>query len=103
SRDSGVQNNSTPALTKQQALGLLEAIPADTLQGIRDLAPMSVIFLTGCRVSAVTGACVGHLETASVGKRAPHGQASLEAPMCGASGPLPLPHRHRRRTPGRDG
>ena len=24
---------------------------------------MSVFFLTGCRVSAVTGACVGHLET----------------------------------------
>src|SRR5437763_12535675 len=42
---------------------LLEAIPADTLQGIRDLAMMSVFFLTGCRVSAVVGACVGHLET----------------------------------------
>jgi len=31
------------------------------LQGIRDLALMSVFFLTGCRVSAVTGACVGHM------------------------------------------
>jgi Phage integrase family len=41
-------------------------IPADTLQGIRDLAMMSVFFLTGCRVSAVTGACVGHLETDGV-------------------------------------
>jgi integrase len=70
---SGVQKNSTPALTKQQALGLLEAIPADTLQGIRDPAPINVILLTGCRVSAVTGARVGHLETDSVGKRAPHG------------------------------
>src|SRR5262249_43243535 len=30
---------------------------------IRDLALMSVFFLTGCRVSAVVGACVGHLET----------------------------------------
>ena len=27
---------------------------------------MSVFFLTGCRVSAVTGACVGHLETDGV-------------------------------------
>ena len=27
---------------------------------MRDLALMSVFFLTGCRVSAVTGACVGH-------------------------------------------
>jgi integrase len=45
---------------------LLEAIPTDTLQGIRDLALMSVFFLTGCRVSAVTNACVGHLETDGV-------------------------------------
>src|SRR5208337_4648141 len=59
---SGVQKNSTPSLTKLQAIDLLEAIPADTLQGIRDLALMSVFFLTGCRVSAVTAACVGHLE-----------------------------------------
>jgi site-specific recombinase XerD len=59
----GVQKNSTPSLTQKQAIALLEAIPADTLQGIRDLAMMSVFFLTGCRVSAVTGACVGHLET----------------------------------------
>ena len=62
----GVQKNSTPSLTQQQAIALLEAIPADTLQGIRDLALMSVFFLTGCRVSAVTGACVGHLETDGV-------------------------------------
>jgi hypothetical protein len=27
---------------------------------------MSVFFLTGCRVSAVTGASVGHLETEGV-------------------------------------
>ncbi len=45
---------------------MLEAIPTETLQGIRDLAMMSVFFLTGCRVSAVTGACVGHLETDGV-------------------------------------
>jgi site-specific recombinase XerD len=62
----GVQKNSTPSLTKLQAVALLEAIPTETLQGIRDLAMMSVFFLTGCRVSAVTGACVGHLETDGV-------------------------------------
>jgi integrase/recombinase XerD len=58
-----VQKNATPSLTQKQAIALLEAIPSDTLQGIRDLAMMSVFFLTGCRVSALTGACVGHLET----------------------------------------
>ena len=62
----GVLKNSTPSLTQRQAVALLEAIPADTLQGIRDLAMMSVFFLTGCRVSAVTNACVGHLETDGV-------------------------------------
>ena len=62
----GVQKNATPSLTQKQAVALLEAIPTDTLQGIRDLAMMSVFFLTGCRVSAVTGACVGHLETDGV-------------------------------------
>src|SRR3954470_12059343 len=61
-----VQKNSTPSLTQRQAVALLEAIPGDTLQGIRDLALMSVFFLTGCRVSAVTAACVGHLETDGV-------------------------------------
>jgi site-specific recombinase XerD len=59
----GVQKNATPSLTQRQAITLLEAIPTDTLQGMRDLAMMSVFFLTGCRVSAVIGACVGHLET----------------------------------------
>ena len=62
----GVQKNSTPSLTQRQAIALLEAIPTDTLQGIRDLALMSVFFLTGCRVSAVVAACVGHLETDGV-------------------------------------
>jgi integrase len=45
---------------------LLQSIPTDSLQGVRDLALMSVFFLTGCRVSAVIGACVGHLETDGV-------------------------------------
>ena len=31
-------------------IALLEAIPADTLQGLRDLTLMNVFFLTGCRV-----------------------------------------------------
>jgi len=62
----GVQKNSTPSLTQKQAIALLEAIPSDTLQGVRDLALMSVFFITGCRVSAVTAACVGHLETDGV-------------------------------------
>ena len=62
----GVQKNSTPSLTQRQAISLLEAIPSESLQGIRDLALMSVFFLTGCRVSAVIAACVGHLETDGV-------------------------------------
>lgn len=65
-RVTGVQKNSTPSLTQRQAISLLESIPTDTLQGIRDLALMSVFFMTGCRVSAVVGACVGHLETDGV-------------------------------------
>ena len=58
-----VQKNATPSLTQRQAVMMLEAIPTDSLQGLRDFALMNVFFLTGCRVSAVTGACVGHLET----------------------------------------
>src|SRR5262245_47041529 len=34
----GVEKNTTPALTPKQAVALLEAIPADTLQGVRDFA-----------------------------------------------------------------
>jgi site-specific recombinase XerD len=62
-----VQKNSTPFLTQRQANDMLEAIPADTLQGMRDLAMMSVFFITGCRVSAVIAACVGHLESDDLG------------------------------------
>ena len=58
-----VQKNSTPSLTERQAISLLEAIPIETLQGIRDLALMSVFYITSCRVSAIVQACVGHLET----------------------------------------
>lgn len=52
--------------THNKATAHLGAIPIDSLQGIRDLALMSVFFLTGCRVSDVTGACVAHLETDGV-------------------------------------
>jgi site-specific recombinase XerD len=41
---------------------MLDAIPKDTLQGVRDFALMSVFFITGCRVSAVVGTRVGDLE-----------------------------------------
>jgi len=62
----GVQKNATPSLTQRQAIALLEAIPIDNLQGMRHQALMSGFFLTGCRVSAVTGACIGHLESDGV-------------------------------------
>src|SRR5262245_56000546 len=61
-----VEENSTPSLTQKQTVKLLEAIPTVTLQGMRDLALMSVFFLTGCRVSAVVGTRVGDLETDGV-------------------------------------
>jgi site-specific recombinase XerD len=61
-----VQKNATPSLTQKQAIALLEAVPTDTLQGVRDFALLSVFFITGCRVSAVVGARVGDLETDGV-------------------------------------
>jgi len=57
-----VTKNTTPALTSKQAIAMLEAIPNDTLQGLRDLAMLQTFFITGCRVSAIIGACVGHCE-----------------------------------------
>lgn len=57
-----VAKNTTPALTNRQAVSLLEAIPTDTLQGMRDFALLQTFFITGCRVSAIIAACVGHLE-----------------------------------------
>lgn len=61
-RSPPVTKNSTPSLTSKQAVAMLEAIPTHTLQGIRDLALLQTFFITGCRVSAIIGACVGHLE-----------------------------------------
>jgi site-specific recombinase XerD len=42
------------SVTQRQAIALLEAIPTDSLQGMRDLALMSMFFLTGCRVLRVS-------------------------------------------------
>lgn len=57
-----VKKNSTPSLTQRQAICLLQAIPTNTLLGLRDLALMQTFFSTGCRVSAIVGARVGDLE-----------------------------------------
>jgi site-specific recombinase XerD len=57
-----VMKNTTPALTTKQAVSLLEVIPTETLKGLRDFALISTFFITGCRLSAIIAACVGHLE-----------------------------------------
>ncbi|MDC0936274.1 tyrosine-type recombinase/integrase [Pirellulales bacterium] len=57
-----VSKNTTPALTEEQAIALLEAIPVGTMRGKRDLAILQTFFSTGCRVSALIRAKVGDLE-----------------------------------------
>lgn len=57
-----VQKNTTPALTEQQAVRLLHAPDTGTLRGLRDRALLHTLFITACRVSAMTNAKVGHLE-----------------------------------------
>ena len=57
-----VQKNTTPALTEQQAVWLLHAPDTTTLRGLRDRALIHTLFITACRVSAMTKAKVGHLE-----------------------------------------
>ncbi len=57
-----VQKNTTPALTEQQAVRLLHAPDTTTLIGLRDKALLHTLFITACRVSAITKAKVGHLE-----------------------------------------
>ena len=57
-----VQKNTTPALTEQQAIRLLHAPDPSSLVGLRDRAILHSLFITACRVSAITKACVGHLE-----------------------------------------
>ena len=63
-----VQKNSTPSLTEKQAIRLLEAIPSDTLQGIRDLALMSVFFLTGCLLLDSARPVLAYLSRAGIGE-----------------------------------
>ncbi len=57
-----VQKNTTPALTEKQAVRLLHASDTSTLRGLRDRALLHTLFITACRVSAMTRAKVGHLE-----------------------------------------
>lgn len=57
-----VQKNTTPALTEKQAVRLLHAPDTATLRGLRDRALLHTLFITACRVSAITNAKVGHLE-----------------------------------------
>ena len=57
-----VAKNTTPALTEKQAVKVLHAADPTTLQGLRDRAILHTFFITACRVSALTNACVGHLE-----------------------------------------
>ena len=65
-----VQKNTTPALTEKQAVELLHAPDISTLRGLRDKALLHALFITACRVSAITRAKVGHLrsEERRVGK-----------------------------------
>ncbi|MGV3616671.1 MAG: tyrosine-type recombinase/integrase [Fimbriimonas sp.] len=66
-----VEKNATPGLTQNEATELLKvareaAISAkresDRLLAIRDYALLFVFFRTACRVTAISGACVGHVE-----------------------------------------
>ena len=57
-----VQKNTTPALTEKQAVALFHAPDVSTLRGLRDKALLHTLFITACRVSAITRAKIGHLE-----------------------------------------
>ena len=57
-----VEKCTTPSLTNQQAIRLLNAPKTDTLIGIRDKAMLHSYFLTGLRCSALVHARVGDLE-----------------------------------------
>ncbi len=57
-----VQKNTTPALTEKHAVALLHAPDIGTLRGLRDKALLHTLFITACRVSAITRAKIGHLE-----------------------------------------
>ena len=57
-----VDKNTTPELSEQEAIRLLEAPNTNTLIGMRDQAMLFVYFKTACRSSAITNAKVGDLE-----------------------------------------
>jgi site-specific recombinase XerD len=57
-----VEKNSTPGLTQSEASKLLHAPDTTSRLGIRDHALLFVFFRTACRVSAIAGALVGHVE-----------------------------------------
>ncbi len=58
----GVQKNSTPSLTQRQAVALLGGDPhRDACRESATWRLMSVFFITGCRVSAVTAPAWGIL------------------------------------------
>ena len=55
------QDSKTLGLSKQQAKDLLEAVPTDTLLGLRDRAMLSLMIRTGLRRMDVIGAKIGSL------------------------------------------
>ena len=66
-----VEKNATPGLTQNEASELLKVVreaasnakrESARLLAIRDYALLFTFFRTACRVSAISGACVGHVE-----------------------------------------
>lgn len=57
-----INKNSTPALSAEQVRDILNVIPTDSLQGIRDLALVQTFLITGCRVTAICRLRVGDFE-----------------------------------------
>ena len=57
-----VEKNTTPELSEQEAIRLLEAPDASTLMGLRDFALLYTYIRTACRSSAIRNAKVGDLE-----------------------------------------
>lgn len=57
-----VEKGGTPALSQREAVDILHAPDRTTLVGLRDHAMLFVFFKTACRVSAVAGSLVGHVE-----------------------------------------
>ena len=57
-----VEKNTTPALSRDEAVALLHIPDLQTLAGLRDHAMIFVYFKTACRLSALANAMVGHIE-----------------------------------------